>query len=555
MAGSITTTYMSMPSPIPTQQVGPEWAYDISACLNIVDQHNHSAGQGQQIQPNGMNINDDLPFNSNNATLLRTLRFDPQASTITNAAPDVGALYVVGNELYYNDVTGGNQIQITTNGNVNAGAGSISGLPSGTASAAYNSGTFTWQSATNTAANMDFASAILRNSSASSFGLTLNPPAAMGADFSLTLPSLPVSVTKIMQMDTSGNMSAAIVVDNSTLQLVSNTLSIKNSGVGTTQIADGAVTKAKLASDATQLNEQIFTSNGTFTVPAGVSYVDVIVVGGGGGGGGSGGGATGMRSGGSGGGGGAPIVRSTVAVTPSGTCVVTIGAGAAGGAGGTAGGAGAGSVGANGSNGSSSSFVGASQTIVGSGGAGGGGGGGANAAGGGVAGANGNSLFGAGGDGGNGAVTGNGNGGGGGGGAGFSASITAGAGAVASGTGAAGGGATPPTNTQGGGGGGGGQQSGTSSSGAGGSSFMAAGGIAGTTTGAGNGSGGGGGASYGAGAAGVNGNNGTPATGTAAAANTGGGGSGTNGRTGNGAGGTGGAGGSGIVVVRWSGPA
>ncbi len=204
---------MNLPVPIPGVTPGPAWASSINASFMAIDSHNHSSGQGVQVQPNGININADLPFNSNNAVTLRTARFTPLLSPPASAAPDVGALYVSGNELYFNDVSGGNQVQITVNGSVNAGAGSITGLPSGTASASYSAGTFTWQSATNTAANMDGRSYIYRNSTANSKGLTLNPPSAMGADISETLPAIP-GATSFMQMDTSGNMAASIPTAN-----------------------------------------------------------------------------------------------------------------------------------------------------------------------------------------------------------------------------------------------------------------------------------------------------------------------------------------------------
>jgi len=186
-------------------ELGPTWAQDLNADLSILDSHNHSVGQGVQIQPNGLNINTDLPFNSNNATLLRSTIFSPQSAVLTQPT-DIGSVYVVNNELYYNDVTGGHHVQITNNGSVNAGAGSITGLPSGTASASFSGGTFTWQSATATAANMDAGSYIFRNATANSKGLTLAPPSAMAADYSLTLPALPSSQS-FMTVDTSGNMS------------------------------------------------------------------------------------------------------------------------------------------------------------------------------------------------------------------------------------------------------------------------------------------------------------------------------------------------------------
>jgi len=68
---------------------------------------------------------------------------------------------------------------------------------------------------------------------------------------------------------------------------------------------------------------QTFTSSGTFSVPSGVSSVDVLVVAGGGGGGYEGGG----------GGAGGLIFRPGFSVTPGGTVTVTVGGGGAGSAG------------------------------------------------------------------------------------------------------------------------------------------------------------------------------------------------------------------------------
>lgn len=64
---------------------------------------------------------------------------------------------------------------------------------------------------------------------------------------------------------------------------------------------------------------QTFTSSGIFTVPAGVTLIQVFCVGGGGGGN--------MQSGGTGGGGGGYTTTSTMAVTPGQTISVVIGAG------------------------------------------------------------------------------------------------------------------------------------------------------------------------------------------------------------------------------------
>lgn len=221
---------------------GLTWETNLNASLSIIDGHDHTPGRGFAIPPSGLNINSDLTFGSNNAIDMRTVRFSAQPAVLTNPA-DIDCIYVSGVDLYYNDGLG-NNIQMTANGSVAGANGSIAGLTS-PASATYValSSTFVWQSNTNTPAYMDGASVILRNLSASSKGLTLNPPAAMAADFALTLPSLPVSGTKFMTMDSSGNIAATV---------------------------DYPLTRAAMA----PVGQQLSSSCGAFTSTSG-SYVDV----------------------------------------------------------------------------------------------------------------------------------------------------------------------------------------------------------------------------------------------------------------------------------------
>ncbi len=71
-----------------------------------------------------------------------------------------------------------------------------------------------------------------------------------------------------------------------------------------------------------KLQRQVFTANGTFTVPADVNYLDITAVGAGGGGGG---GNTISLPGGGGGGGAGAAIKRRVPVTPLSTYTVTIG--------------------------------------------------------------------------------------------------------------------------------------------------------------------------------------------------------------------------------------
>jgi hypothetical protein len=191
---------------------GPTYASEVNLSLSVIDQHTHSPGSGVQITPSGLNINSDLPFQNNNATGLRTSRYTPQGAPITgSSSQDVGCVYVAGVDLYYNDGSG-NQIRMTQSGGVAGATGSIAGLTA-PASATYVSvsNTFVWQSDVNTAANLDARNLILRNSAASSFGLTLQPPAAMSGNLALTLPGLP-GATSFVTLDSSGNFNGNVPI-------------------------------------------------------------------------------------------------------------------------------------------------------------------------------------------------------------------------------------------------------------------------------------------------------------------------------------------------------
>lgn len=189
-------------------EYSPTWASDLNASLSSIDSHNHSSGQGVPIQPNGLNINSDLAFQGNNATLLRSTQFSPQNSVLSGPS-DIGCLYVVGNELYYNDVTGGNNVQITANGSVNA---TSSGISSGTASAAFSAGVLVVKASSTSGANVLMQSAVLTNSGNLTNKLTLQAPSLSGSA-SITLPSTP-GAQNFMTIDASGSMAAYAPIAN-----------------------------------------------------------------------------------------------------------------------------------------------------------------------------------------------------------------------------------------------------------------------------------------------------------------------------------------------------
>lgn len=251
--GEVNSPNMGLPVPAVGVTTGPAYANDINSSLAIIDAHDHSPGNGVPITPAGLNINSDLTCSDHNLTNIRAARFFTQGAPLAASGADLRELYVSGAELYYNDGAG-NQVKITQSGSVTGSAGTISGLPSGTASAAFvaANGTFQFLQATSTPANMDAATYVLRypGSYPSPTGnfIALQAPSSLATGFSLTLPpTLPGTLGSWQTSDTSGNQSWT-TVDNSTLQYSSNVVSVKNAGITGTQLAAASVSASNIVS-------------------------------------------------------------------------------------------------------------------------------------------------------------------------------------------------------------------------------------------------------------------------------------------------------------------
>lgn len=226
---------MSLVLPVIGIDSGLTWEQAFNTNGGILDGHNHSVGSGIQINPSGININADFPFNGFNATTLRSVRFNAQTYPIS-LPTDIGCVYVSGVDLYYNDVNG-NQVQLTSGGTVNA---TSSGISSGTATASFSSGILVVNSASNTPANIQGASILIGNTgtSGSNF-ITLSPTGTLSSNYNLNLPALP-SQTNVMTLDTSGNMSS-ITYD----QVGSNMTSVGADAIAATRTrASGSPTES-----------------------------------------------------------------------------------------------------------------------------------------------------------------------------------------------------------------------------------------------------------------------------------------------------------------------
>jgi hypothetical protein len=153
---------------------------------------------------------------------------------------------------------------------------------------------------------------------------------------SLTLTSSPLPVAS------GGTGLATLTANNVLIGAGTGTVTFVAPGTSGNVLTSNGTVWASQAPTVLQLREQLFTSSGTWTAPAGVTHAQIVVVGGGGGGGG----ATTTGSGNDGGNGGAGgVAVGNVTVVAGTAYTVTVGTGGAGGA-----------VNTNGTAGGSSSF-------------------------------------------------------------------------------------------------------------------------------------------------------------------------------------------------------
>lgn len=271
MANVILSSNMSLPVPIVGVDPGPDWAQNYNSCLSVLDQHNHSPGSGVQITQSGISLSanattfDSLNFNVSNVAGLRSAKFVNQASTL-GLATDVGSLYESGSNLYFNNGAGV-PVQITSGNSIVGTAGSISGLPSGTASASYSGGTFIFQSATSTPGALNVGPITIGQQVASPQEVTIQSPNSLASSYSLTFPMALPGATSFLFLDSSGNLSA------------SNTTSIMLTLTGGLSVTGGAtidsltITGPFIAQDYIQLG-----SGGPFLQNVGSTIIETSAV-------------------------------------------------------------------------------------------------------------------------------------------------------------------------------------------------------------------------------------------------------------------------------------
>lgn len=182
----MTTTTPDMKLSKPTEGVtpGPDWATELNSSLDLIDAHDHSTDKGVKVTPSGLNINGDLPFNSNFATNAGGYQF------ALIAAPSINNVMYVdtsGNLRYKNAM--GDFAIMNPMGEI---AGGFTGDYTSTdAEANYNDGIKTyrfWQDAGITA-NVDVGAVNIYENVLSANAITLQSPTALASAYSLTLPT------------------------------------------------------------------------------------------------------------------------------------------------------------------------------------------------------------------------------------------------------------------------------------------------------------------------------------------------------------------------------
>jgi hypothetical protein len=161
-------------------------------------------------------------------------------------------------------------------------------------------------------------------------------PNGVGAVGTLTVPAAAPTTTKFLRDDATWQTPPGTATVQAQYVTLATDTGLTNervltAGTGITITDGGANSTVTIASTASGglSKSEAFTSNGNFTVPAGVTVVWFSGIAGGGGGGGS---TTSVVGGGSGGGSGEMVDRFPILVTPAAVMAVTVGIAGAGGA-------------------------------------------------------------------------------------------------------------------------------------------------------------------------------------------------------------------------------
>lgn len=239
-----TTPNMNLTLPTVSQTPGPTWANQINADLSVIDSHNHipAVNGGVAITTAALDLDADLSFNSYSALNLASAGFANQITT-----PSAGHVYVSGGNLWYS-YDGITPVQITSASAIVGAPGNIIGLAS-PASVVYDPGALTFSFFSNQGPpeqlGILLSSQVRLRAGALSAPVTIASSSSPSAStYTLTLPANPPASAGLVGFSSSGMLSA--VVPDSTLSITSSSIGVASLGIGTAQIANEAITQAKM---------------------------------------------------------------------------------------------------------------------------------------------------------------------------------------------------------------------------------------------------------------------------------------------------------------------
>ncbi|MBP9862676.1 MAG: hypothetical protein KBD62_32280 [Kofleriaceae bacterium] len=220
-----TTANMSLVLPTPGGDSGT-WDDLLNAALTLVDAHDHTTGKGPRVPTTGININADLTMASNALTNIGSLGF----AEITALASGSRRLFFssADHELYVR-TNGGTNVKITNGAalNISIVGGIVGDYASVGAEVAYNDANdrYTFKQETGAGAVKQWATMAsghvdiyeqLATASATTISnrVRLSSPAALAASYAMTFPAALPGSTQILQVSSTGAITASNTVAN-----------------------------------------------------------------------------------------------------------------------------------------------------------------------------------------------------------------------------------------------------------------------------------------------------------------------------------------------------